>query len=48
VPDDITKVLRHMLDPDPSQRPLPHQVAESLQPALERQPRAKLSWILRG
>lgn len=43
VPPDIAKTVLAMLDPDPAARPLPHQVAEALEPALARQPRARLA-----
>ena len=35
---DVAKVVYACLDPDPAARPLPHEVAEALQPALERAP----------
>ena len=43
VPPDIAKTVLAMLDPDPAARPLPHEVAEALEPALARQPRARLA-----
>lgn len=43
VPADIVKVVMACLDPDPAARPAPHEVAEALQPALERQPKARLA-----
>jgi len=43
VPSDVAKVVYACLDPDPGQRPLPHEVAEALQPALERAPRGRLA-----
>ena len=43
VPPDVAKVVLSCLEPDPANRPLPHQLAEGLQPALERLPRARLA-----
>jgi serine/threonine-protein kinase len=43
VPSDVAKVVYACLDPDPAQRPLPHELAEGLQPALERAPRGRLA-----
>jgi serine/threonine protein kinase len=43
VPDDVAKAIYACLDPDPAQRPLPHQLAEALQPAFERAPRGRLA-----
>jgi serine/threonine protein kinase len=48
VPDDVAKVVLATLEPDPADRPLPHEVAEGLQPALERAPRGRLAgWKVR-
>lgn len=43
VADDVAKVVYACLEPDPANRPLPHEVAEGLQPALERAPRGRLA-----
>ena len=48
VPADIAKVLLACLEPHPADRPLPHELAEGLKPALERLPKARLSsWKVR-
>ena len=48
VPTDVAKIVLACLEPDPAARPLPHELAEGLQPALERQPRARLAgWRVR-
>ncbi|HEU4512424.1 MAG TPA: serine/threonine-protein kinase [Nocardioidaceae bacterium] len=43
VPGDVAKVVYACLEPAPENRPLPHEVAEGLQPALERAPRSRLA-----
>jgi len=43
VPSDVAKAVYACLEPDPGNRPLPHEVAESLQPALARVPRGRLA-----
>ena len=43
VPADVAKVVYAALEPDPANRPLPHELAESLEPALARAPRGKLA-----
>lgn len=43
VPADVAKVVMSCLLPEPELRPLPHELAEGLQPALERLPRARLA-----
>ncbi|KRF15488.1 protein kinase [Nocardioides sp. Soil797] len=43
VPDELVKVVEAALDREPANRPLPHEVAEALQPVLERQPRGHLA-----
>jgi eukaryotic-like serine/threonine-protein kinase len=43
VPADVAKVVYACLQPDPESRPLPHELAEALQPALERAPRGRLA-----
>ena len=48
VPDDVAKVVLSTLEPDPADRPLPHEIAEGLQPALERAPKGRLAgWKVR-
>jgi serine/threonine protein kinase len=48
VPADIAKVVLACLDPDPAARPLPHELAEALEPALARQPKGRLAgWKVR-
>jgi len=42
VPSEIAKILYAALDPLPSGRPLPHEVAEALGPVLDRQPAVRL------
>jgi serine/threonine-protein kinase len=44
VPVEVAKILHAALDKDPTQRPLPHEFAEALEPVLARQPRARLSF----
>jgi eukaryotic-like serine/threonine-protein kinase len=43
-PAEVVKVVRAALEPEPADRPAPHEIAEALQPVLERQPRARLSF----
>ncbi len=43
VPADVAKVVHACLEPAPENRPLAHEVAEGLQPALERAPRGRLA-----
>jgi serine/threonine-protein kinase len=43
VPGDVAAVVRSCLEPDPADRPLPHELAEALQPALARAPRGRLA-----
>ncbi len=43
VPADVAKVVLSCLEPRPDDRPLPHEVAEALQPALERVPKIRLA-----
>lgn len=47
VPPEVVKTVRAMLDRDPDERPLPHEVAEALEPVLERQPAVRLGGALR-
>lgn len=44
VPADIAKVVHATLEADPANRPVAHEVSSALEPALARQPRAKLSF----
>lgn len=43
VPHEVAKIVYAGLDKDPAVRPLPHEVAEALEPVLARQPRARLA-----
>jgi serine/threonine-protein kinase len=43
VPDHVAKVVLACLERNPADRPLPHEVAEALQPAMERAPRGRLA-----
>ena len=43
VASDVAKVVYACLEPRPADRPLPHELAEALQPALERAPRGRLA-----
>lgn len=43
VPADVAEVVHACLEPTPANRPLPHEVAEGLRPALERAPRGRLA-----
>jgi serine/threonine-protein kinase len=48
VASDVSKVVLACLEPDPDDRPLPHELAEGLQPALERAPKGRLAgWKVR-
>jgi serine/threonine protein kinase len=48
VPSDVAKVVLAALEPDPADRPLPHELAEGLEPALARAPKGKLTgWKVR-
>jgi serine/threonine protein kinase len=48
VADDVAKVVLSCLEPEPADRPLPHELAEGLQPALERAPKGRLAgWKVR-
>jgi len=42
-PPEVAKVIGAMLEPDPARRPVPHEVAEALEPVLARQPRGRLA-----
>lgn len=44
-PYEVVKVLAAALDLDPEARPLPHEIAEALEPVLARQPRARLGGL---
>jgi len=43
VPAEVADVVHAGLDPEPEKRPLPHELAEALEPVLARQPRAVLA-----
>jgi serine/threonine-protein kinase len=48
VASDVSKIVLAALEPDPANRPLPHELAEGLQPALERAPKGRLAgWKVR-
>ena len=44
VPATVQKAVHAMLEPDPRDRPLPHEVAEALEPELAALPAPSLSW----
>lgn len=43
VPHEVEKILWAALEPDPADRPLPHEFAEALEPVLARQPKARFA-----
>ncbi len=43
VPAPVAKIVYAALDPQPEARPLPHEIAEALEPVLAAQPRGKLA-----
>jgi len=47
VPDEVQKIVYAALEVDPADRPLPHEVAAALEPVLERQPPAQLTFKVR-
>lgn len=47
IPPEVAKILYAGLDRDPAGRPLPREVAEALEPVLERQPPVRLGGALR-
>ncbi|WP_435771729.1 serine/threonine-protein kinase [Nocardioides sp. SYSU DS0651] len=47
VPAVVAKAIHAMLEPDPADRPLPHEVAEALEPELAALPKPRLSWKAR-
>jgi serine/threonine-protein kinase len=48
VPTEVVKVLYAGLEKDPGHRPLPHELAEAMEPVLARQPRPRLGgWKVR-
>ena len=47
VPTEVAKVLSACLEVRPEDRPLPHEIAEALEPVLERQPPVRLGGGLR-
>ena len=46
-PDEVAKTLYAALEIDPANRPLPHELAEALEPVLDRQPSVRLGGGLR-
>lgn len=44
-PPEVVSVVSAALDPDPANRPLPHEIADTLMPVLERQPRGRLTGL---
>lgn len=42
-PHEVEKILFAALEPDPADRPLPHEFAEALEPVLARQPKARFA-----
>lgn len=48
VPHEVVKILDAGLEKRPGDRPLPHEVAEALEPVLARQPRARLAGFKPG
>lgn len=48
VPSEVGKIVRAALERDPADRPLPHEVSAALEPVLARQPRARLTFKVRG
>jgi serine/threonine protein kinase len=48
VPAEVAKIVYAALERDPANRPLPHEVSDALEPVLARQPRARLTFKVRG
>lgn len=44
VPTEVVDVVSAALEPRPGDRPLPHEIAEALEPVLARQPKARLTF----
>ncbi len=44
VPEEVRKVVSASLEPDPADRPLPHEFVSALEPVLAAQPRARLTF----
>ncbi|WP_345481699.1 serine/threonine-protein kinase [Nocardioides caeni] len=44
VPPTVQKLVHAMLEPDPADRPLPHEVADALEPEVAALPAPKLTW----
>ena len=42
-PHEVEKIVFAALEPDPADRPLPHELAEALEPVLARQPKARFA-----
>lgn len=47
VPSDVAKAVHATLERDPVNRPLPHELSAALEPALDRQPAARLTFKVR-
>ncbi|MFC6286791.1 serine/threonine-protein kinase [Nocardioides sp. GCM10027113] len=47
-PAEVAKIVYATLEKDPANRPLPREVSDALEPVLARQPRAKLTYKVRG
>jgi serine/threonine-protein kinase len=47
VPADVAKTVYAALEPDPADRPLPHEIAGALEPVLAAQPPARLTFKVR-
>ena len=42
-PHEVVKILFAALEPDPADRPLPHELAEAFEPVMARQPKARFA-----
>ena len=42
-PHEVVKIVFAALEPDPADRPLPHELAEALEPVMARQPKARFA-----
>ncbi len=47
VPDEVAKIVYAALEPNPADRPLPHEIAGALEPVLAAQPPARLTFKVR-
>ena len=43
IPHEVEKILWAALEPNPDDRPLPHEFAEALEPVMARQPKARFA-----